>query len=230
MPEDEGASFREGGMELARIHGFLFFQVPTGDRTPPGGGRIREAFHVAAGRDGVVAVYAYSLLGFRADATLGVWIAASQVEAYRAAARCLLQTDLPLRDALWGFVRPSPYTGRSGTTMRVPGPRRQYLVVYPFTKTHGWYQLPVEVRRAMMTEHARVGHAYEDIDQLLLYATGLADWEFVVAYETDDLERFSDLVVAMRGTAARPYTLRDTPIYTARYGGVDEVLEEVFGP
>jgi chlorite dismutase len=114
--------------------------------------------------------------------------------------------------------------------MRVPGPRRQYLVVYPFTKTHGWYQLPVEVRRAMMTEHARVGHAYEDIDQLLLYATGLADWEFVVAYETDDLERFSDLVVAMRGTAARPYTLRDTPIYTARYGGVDEVLEEVFGP
>ncbi|MCS7173260.1 MAG: chlorite dismutase family protein [Armatimonadetes bacterium] len=217
-------------MELARIHGFLFFQVPPEDRTRQGGGRVREAVNLAAGQDGVVAIYTYSLVGFRADAAFGVWIAASRPEAYRAAARCFVRTELLLRDALWGFIRPSPYTGRSGTTMRVPGPRKQYLVVYPFTKTHEWYQLSVEVRRAMMAEHARVGHAYEDIDQLLLYATGLADWEFVVAYETDDLERFSDLVVAMRGTAARPYTLRDIPIYTARYGSVDEVLDEVFGP
>ncbi len=216
-------------MAAAKVHGFLFFQVPPEARAQSGPGRVREAFQLAERRDGVVAVYAYSLVGFRADAALGVWIAASDPEAYRGAARCFLRTDLPLHAALWGFVRTSPYTGRSGTTVQVPGPRKRYLVVYPFTKTHEWYQLSVEVRRAMMTEHARVGHTFEDIDQLLLYSTGLADWEFVVAYETDDLERFSDLVVAMRSTAARPYTLRDTPIYTARHGSVDEVLDELFG-
>lgn len=81
----------------------------------------------------------------------------------------------------------------------------------------------------MMVEHARVGHRFEGIEQLLLYSTGLADWEFVVGYETDDPERFSELVVALRSTAARPYTLRDTPIFTARYGSLEEVLEEVFG-
>jgi chlorite dismutase len=101
-------------------------------------------------------------------------------------------------------------------------------VVYPFTKTHAWYQVPAEERRRMMLEHARVGHGFEGIEQILLYSTGLSDWEFVVGYETDDPERFSELVVALRSTAARPYTLRDTPIFTARHGTPEEVLRHVF--
>jgi len=216
-------------MSTAGVHGFLFLRVPPGERTRSLEGRLREAFGRAQAQPGIVGLYAYSLVGLRADADLGLWIAAQDLEAYRAAAQHLLRTDLAPTAILWGFVRPSPYTGRSGTTVQVPGPRRRYLVVYPFTKTHEWYQLSSDVRRAMMAEHARVGHSYEDIDQLLLYSTGLADWEFVVAYETDDLERFSDLVVAMRTTSARPYTLRDVPIFTARHGSVDEVLGEVFG-
>jgi chlorite dismutase len=67
----------------------------------------------------------------------------------------------------------------------------------------------------MMNEHIRVGHEYAEIRQVLLYATGLDDQEFIVAYETTDLERFQQLVIDLRATEARRYTLRDTPILTA---------------
>jgi chlorite dismutase len=35
-------------------------------------------------------------------------------------------------------------------------------------------------------------------------------------------------VVALRSTAARPYTLRDVPIFTARHGSPEEVVRHVF--
>jgi chlorite dismutase len=215
-------------MAEPRVHGFVFYQVPPGYRTSPQASRVREALDRASGLSGVAAVYTYDLVGLRADADLGLWVAAWDLDAYQTAAGCLVGTDLRCVAALWGYVRPSQYTGRSGTSVQVPGPRKRYLVVYPFTKTHAWYQLPAEARRGMMLEHARVGHGFEGIEQILLYSTGLSDWEFVVGYETDDPERFSDLVVALRSTAARPYTLRDTPIFTARYGTPEEVLRHVF--
>jgi chlorite dismutase len=216
-------------MDTARVHGFLFLRVPGGRRTPHEVGRVKTAAAAAEQIRGVVGLYPYSLVGLRSDADIGFWVAATSVEAYQAAAHALLRTDLDLTASLWGFVRPSQYTGRSGTSVQVPGPRQRYLVVYPFSKTHEWYQFAADERRKMMTEHARIGHGFEGIEQLLLYCTGLSDWEFVVGYETDDLERFSDLVTMLRSTAARPYTLRDTPTFAGRYGPVEDTLRDVFG-
>ncbi len=218
----------EGTMKEPQVHGFLFFAVPPGQRTSHTAHRVEAALQRASSVPGVVGLFTYSTVGLRWDCDLCFWIAAHEVPSYQRAAAHLLATDLRPAWALWGTVRSSPYTGRSGTSVRMSAPRKRYLVVYPFTKTHDWYQLPHEERRRMMLEHARVGHDFEDIEQLLLYTTGLSDWEFVVGYETDDLERFSDLVTAMRSTAARPYTLRDTPILTARYGSLQEVLGDVF--
>jgi len=215
--------------DVPHVHGFLFFRVLPGDRTVA----AAEAVSAAAGEversEGVAGLYAYNLQGLRADADLGFWVAATSAEAFQHAAAALGRTDLQLSWSLWGFVRPSQYTGRDGTSVRVPGARRRFLVVYPFSKTHEWYQLPADDRRAMMTEHARLGHRFDDIEQLLLYCTGLADWEFVVGYETDDLARFSELVTVLRSTAARPYTLRDTPTFVGRYGPVEDVVRSVIG-
>jgi chlorite dismutase len=76
-----------------------------------------------------------------------------------------------------------------------------------------------------MNEHMRVGHEFEDVRQVLLYATGLDDQEFVVAYETDTLERQHQLVVALRATNSRTFTQRDTPIFTAIHRPLDKALE-----
>jgi chlorite dismutase len=127
---------------------------------------------------------------------------------------------------LWGYTRPSQYTKtRSNQEIDPFSPqRRQYLVMYPFTKTTEWYLLGREARQGMMNEHIRIGKQYEDISQLLLYSFGVQDQEFVVVYETDDLMRFSDLVNELRGTDGRRYTLRDTPLHTAIYHPAEETL------
>jgi chlorite dismutase len=70
----------------------------------------------------------------------------------------------------------------------------------------------------------RVGREYVDVRQLLLYATGLDDHEFVVACETDDLARHQQLVMALRATEGRKYTVRDTPIFTAVHRPLEVAL------
>lgn len=127
---------------------------------------------------------------------------------------------------LWGFTRPSQYT-KSASSQEIDPfgeTRKQYLIVYPFTKTTEWYLMSREARQGMMNEHIRIGKQYEEINQLLLYSFGLQNQEFVVVYETDDLTRFSDLVNELRDTEGRRYTLRDTPLHSAIYHPAEETL------
>lgn len=129
--------------------------------------------------------------------------------------------------AWWGFTRPSDYAkGKSAQEIDVLDSRRKkYLTIYPFTKTAEWYQLKRDSRQGMMNEHIRIGHQYQQINQLLLYSTGLQDQEFIVVYEMDDLVEFSALVSELRSSDARRYTLNDMPIYSAIYHPSQETME-----
>jgi chlorite dismutase len=130
------------------------------------------------------------------------------------------------KDSLWGFTRPSQYSKARSKQEIDPfaETRRPYLVIYPFSKSAEWYLMSREARQGMMNEHIRVGHDFPQVRQLLAYSTGLDDQEFIVAYETDDLVAFQDLVTALRETEARRYTLRDQPILTAIYHTPDELV------
>ncbi|MGH2456063.1 MAG: chlorite dismutase family protein, partial [Candidatus Limnocylindria bacterium] len=70
---------------------------------------------------------------------------------------------------------------------------------------------------------------YPQVRQLLAYSFGLDDQEFVVAYETDDLVAFQDLVRELRETESRRSTLRDTPIITGIHRPLAEALEMLSG-
>ncbi|HUO86650.1 MAG TPA: chlorite dismutase family protein [Thermoanaerobaculia bacterium] len=128
---------------------------------------------------------------------------------------------------LWGLTRPSPYVREASKSALDPlaAERLPYLIVYPFVKTHAWYRLELDERRRLMGEHIRVGRRYDGVRQLLLYAFGLQDQDFVVVYDTADLALFSELVGELRATEARAYTARDTPVWTAVHRRVDELLE-----
>jgi chlorite dismutase len=127
---------------------------------------------------------------------------------------------------LWGLTRPSPYVREPSKSALDPlaAERLPYLVVYPFVKTHGWYRLDLDERRRLMGEHIRVGRRYEAVRQLLLYAFGLQDQDFVVVYDMADLAVFSELVGELRGTEARGFTARDTPVWTGVWRGAGELV------
>lgn len=184
---------------------------------------LLERARVAAPR-----VEAYQLYPTRADADLLLWSAlpASEPEVpgrfFHALARAVAagRPHVEPTHTLWGFTRPSPYTGRRGSDREidaVAGERNPYLVVYPFAKTSDWYLRPEGERRDLMGEHIRVGRSFQEVRQLLLYSFGLQDHEFVVVYETPDLAHFSELVRELRGTEARRFTSLDAPVLVARH-------------
>jgi chlorite dismutase len=172
----------------------------------------------------------YSGIGFRTDTDLVLWRRGDSARAMQEMTARLLQTGigayLQPTHSLFGFTRPSTYTRRQTAQEQAIEEERhgEYLVVYPFTKTIDWYLMSKEARQGMMNEHMRVGHGYADVSQTLLYATGLTDAEFIVAYETNDLARFQSLVIDLRATEARRYTLRDTPVITAVHQSLDTAL------
>lgn len=179
---------------------------------------------------GEVTSYAYSTLGLKTGTELMLWLKAATPDVAQQLIGALLQTGLgrycEIAHSLWGITRPSVYTKRRSTQEQAldEATRLRYLIVYPFSKTIEWYLMSREARQGLMNEHMRIGHEFDDVRQVLLYSTGLDDQEFVVAYETDQLERHHQLVVALRSTESRRYTLRDTPIFTAIHGPLADVL------
>jgi chlorite dismutase len=177
-----------------------------------------------------ITTWAYSTVGMKVGCELLLWRRGAEPVAMQDMTAHLLQTGmgayLSIEHNLYGFTRPSSYTKRPTTQEQAIdlNARQTYLTVYPFSKTTEWYLMSRDARQGMMNEHIRVGHEYADIRQVLLYSTGLDDQEFVVAYEMEDLPRFSELVTALRDTEARRYTLRDTPIITGIHRPLREAL------
>jgi len=211
---------------------YLFLRVDPAWRRLDANTRSRDRAEFAATvcTSQTVTTYPYSTLGLKTGADLMLWSKAGTPDAAQEFIGALLQTGLgrycEIAHSLWGITRPSIYTKRRTTQEHAleEATRLRYLVVYPFSKTIEWYLMSREARQGLMNEHMRIGHEYEDVRQVLLYSTGLDDQEFVVAYETDQLERHHQLVVALRSTEARRYTLRDTPIFTAIHRPIDDVL------
>lgn len=216
-----------------------YFVTYTGFKLDPAWRRLphaarqdgRESFaHVAEEFD-QIKTYAYSTLGFKRDVDMMLWRKGFDPKLMQEMTSRLLQTGigqyLDISYNLFGFTRASTYTKRPTTQEQAidVDTRQAYLVVYPFSKTTEWFLMSREARQGMMNEHMRIGHDYADIPQVLLYSTGLDDQEFVVAYETEDLPRFSALVTDLRDTEARRYTLRDTPILTGIHRSMRETLE-----
>jgi chlorite dismutase len=177
-----------------------------------------------------VSTYAYSTLGLKVGAELLLWRKSRSPLAVQEMTGRLLQAGIGVylepSYSLFGFTRPSSYTRRLNSQEQAveSEERAPYLIVYPFSKTSDWYLIGREARQGMMNEHIRIGHEYTDVRQVLLYSTGLDDQEFIVAYETDDLPRFQSLVIDLRATEVRRYTLRDSPIFTAFHRPLREAL------
>lgn len=105
----------------------------------------------------------------------------------------------------------------------------KYLFVYPFVKTRPWYALSAEKRWEIMQGHITMGREYPNVDNHTTYSFGLDDQEFVVAFDTDDIGDFLDLVQRLRTTEASAYTARDTPSFTCLRTGLRRAVDALDG-
>ena len=183
----------------------------------------------AVGAQSEVTTFAYSMVGLQAGTDLLLWSLAPSLDALEEKSASVLRAGMGqwmrTTESFLGIIQPSQYVKKPTPQEQslFSGERSRYLVVYPFTKSTDWYLLAREARQGIMNEHMRVGHDFPEVRQLLAYSFGVDDMDFLVAYETNDLPKFGDLVRALRGTDSRRSTIRDTPILTGIHRPIGEI-------
>jgi chlorite dismutase len=173
----------------------------------------------------------FSTVGTRGDTDLLLVAEAENLERIHELHVLLAQSGLmgwaEIAHSFLGMRKGSEY---SDELRLVPRPfNGKYLFVYPFVKTRAWYALAPEERWRVMQGHITTGRKYPNVDNHTTYCFGLDDQEFVVAFDTDDVGAFLDLVQELRTTEASAYTARDTPSFTCIAVSVERALNALDG-
>ena len=101
---------------------------------------------------------------------------------------------------------------------------RAYLSVYPFVRSYQWYLLDPAERRRMLAEHGMMAREYPDVRANTVPCFSLNDYEWILAFEADELHRILDLMRHLRGAEARLHTRVEIPFYTGRRKPVRELV------
>jgi chlorite dismutase len=99
-----------------------------------------------------------------------------------------------------------------------------YVCVYPFVRSYDWYLLPDEERRAMLAEHGQQARSFPDVRANTVASFALGDYEWMLAFEADELHRIVDLMRELRASRARMHVREEVPFYTGRRKPVAELV------
>lgn len=217
-----------------------FYSVENNFRRLPKSKRahaVKEFLKLLKSWAGKIQVHAYSTAGMRPDVDWMLWSISPRIEDLHNFALDIRKTSigsyLRTPHSYLAMTRKSMYVdkhqhpGQEGKRLQIVPGEAKFLFIYPFVKTHAWYQVPMEERQKMMTEHIEAGHKFPTVKINTTYSYGLDDQEFVVAFETDFPGDFLDLVMALRVGKARPYTERDTPIFTCVKKSFEDLCKEL---
>ncbi|GAY10552.1 hydrogen peroxide-dependent heme synthase [Pseudonocardia sp. N23] len=168
---------------------------------------------------GVVVRGVYDLAGLRADADYMVWWHAETVEALQAAYADLRRSTALGRASVpvWSQValhRPAEFNKSHIPAFLAGEDARRYVCVYPFVRSLDWYLLPDDERRKMLADHGKEARDFPDVRANTVPAFALGDYEWILAFEADELHRIVDLMRHLRATEARRHVREEIPFYT----------------
>ena len=173
----------------------------------------------------------YSTVGFRADADLVLWLTASSPEDLQRFVVEFRRTRAgDLLDPVWtfvGMVRPAEFTADHAPAFVRGEAPRTYLCVYPFVRTPEWYLLPREERGGLLAEHGIFGREFPQVLANTTSAFGLGDWEWILAFETDELDALVDCVRRLRDSRSRLYAKVEVPFVTGIRKSVADALDDL---
>ena len=204
---------------------------PLGDeQRGPVADEVQQLVDELAGKD-VVVRGTYDVSGLRADADLMVWWHASTAdelqEAYSRFRRTRLGTHL---EPVWSNMalhRPAEFNRSHVPAFLADEQPRAWVCVYPFVRSYEWYLLPDEERRAMLAEHGRMARGYADVRANTVASFALGDYEWMLAFEADELHRIVDLMRELRAATARRHVREEVPFYTGVRKPVAELVADL---
>jgi hydrogen peroxide-dependent heme synthase len=200
------------------------------DPPPPGEAeKLVGAIDAATSGSDLIIRGWYDVAGLRADADLMVWWHASSSETLQAAYQALRRSSLGRSDLqpVWSVMalhRPAEFNKGHVPAFMSDEEPKNHLCVYPFVRSYEWYLLPEEERRAMLVEHGMLARPYPDVRANTVSSFALGDYEWILAFEADELHRIVDLMRALRAAAARRHTREEVPFYTGRRRDLADIL------
>jgi peroxiredoxin len=217
--------------DLIRYTAWSVFKVarPLGDiDRQPMAGELGELFEQLAAKD-VVVRGTYDVAALRADADLMVWWHASTADALQEAYSRLRRTRLGAHlDPVWSSMalhRPAEFNKSHVPAFLAEEQPRAYVCVYPFVRSYDWYLLPDQERRALLAEHGQMAREYPDVRANTVSSFALGDYEWMLAFEADELHRIVDLMRHLRGSETRRHVRLEVPFYTGRRRSVAELVD-----
>lgn len=189
---------------------------------------VEELFAKLAADD-VVVRGTYDVSGLRADADLMVWWHAETADALQAAYNAFRRTALGSRlSPVWSQMalhRPAEFNKSHVPAFMADETVRDYVCVYPFVRSYEWYLLPDDERRELLREHGMMARDYPDVRANTVASFALGDYEWILAFEADELHRIVDLMRELRASRARLHVREEIPFYTGRKHSVSELTE-----
>jgi len=180
--------------------------------------------------NGVVVRGLYDIAGMRADADFMIWTHAENVEALQSTYSDFRRTTMLGRAStpVWSNValhRPAEFNKSHVPAFLAGEEPGAYICVYPFVRSLDWYLLPENERRTMLRDHGLAARPYPDVRANTVSAFALGDYEWLLAFEADELHRIVDLMRDLRNTEARRHVREELPFYTGRRVSLSEVVD-----
>jgi chlorite dismutase len=200
------ADLMERSALVAAAEDALWNDQPSADRDP------------ARTTGDVVVRGTYDVGGLRADADLMIWLHGPSVESVQGAYHRLRASDLgSALEPTWSVValhRAAEFNKGHIPAFLAGEAPRDYLCVYPFVRSYDWYLLPEADRRVMLRDHGMAAAGYKDVRANTMSTFALSDYEWLLAFEADELHRIVDLMRDLRATEARRHVREEVPFFT----------------
>jgi hydrogen peroxide-dependent heme synthase len=173
----------------------------------------------------------YDVSGLRADAELMIWWHATTADELQDAFHRFRRTAFGSRlDPVWSQMalhRPAEFNKSHIPAFLAEEQGRQYVCVYPFVRSYDWYLLDDAERRRLLAEHGKMAREYPDVRANTVSSFALGDYEWVLAFEADELHRIVDLMRHLRGSETRLHVRLEVPFYTGRRRTPAELLSDL---
>ena len=171
----------------------------------------------------------YDVSGLRADADLLIWWHAPTADALQEAYSRFRRTGLGAHlEPTWSNMalhRPAEFNKSHVPAFLADETPKAYVCVYPFVRSYEWYLLPDAERRALLAEHGQLARDYPDVRANTVSSFALGDYEWILAFEADELHRIVDLMRHLRSSETRRHVRLEIPFHTGRRRSVAELVE-----
>ena len=174
---------------------------------------------------------AYTVSGYRADADILLWLVGHSADDVQDALIAFRRTALghalrPVWSSI-GVHREAEFAkSHTPAFMRGEAPCK-YVSVYPYVRSLEWYLLPEDERAEMLREHGMMGRSRPEVRANTVSAFALGDYEWLLAFECDELEPIVDLMRHLRGAQARRHTREELPFHAGRRRPMSEIVADL---